>query len=325
MAKKILVKKPGGANNLEYSEFEPLRPKNDEVTIKQGLIGVNFIDTYHRSGLYPLESLPFTPGMEAIGHVIATGKDVLHFKEGDQVCYGNGPIGSYCSERNMKTDSLIKLPENIKANDLAGMILRGLTVWYLVKSLHKLKKDETVLFHAAAGGVGIIFCQWAKKIGARVIGTVGSDAKAEIAKKYGCDSTILYRKENFLEKVMDITNGTGVSVVYDGVGSDTFDDSLLCLKNKGLMVSFGNASGPPPKLDVGSLGAKGSLFVTRPSLFHYTEERKDLEVAFNEIFRLIESGDLKTDTVKKYPLAQASLAHDDLEKRKTVGSVVLEA
>lgn len=323
MARAIVVRETGGPDVMVGTDVQVGTPGAGEVRLRQTAIGVNFIDTYHRSGLYPVPSLPFTPGMEAVGEIEEVGEGVTELKEGDRVCYGNGPMGSYASDRVMPTASLIKVPGALRDEHVAGMMLRGLTVWYLLRSLHDLKAGETVLFHAAAGGVGLIFCQWAKHIGATVIGTVGSEEKAELAKASGCDHTILYKSEDFVAKVNNITDGKKVSVVYDGVGKDTFMGSLDCLQKRGLMVSFGNASGPPPALEIGSLGPKGSLFVTRPTLFDYTGTREQLEQGCKDLFEVVGSGAVKIDVGQSYGLEQAAPAHNDLETRKTTGSTIL--
>jgi NADPH2:quinone reductase len=323
MVKAIVVRKTGGPNELIPTEVDIGKPGPGEVHLRQTAIGVNFIDTYHRSGLYPVAALPFTPGMEAVGKIVDVGEGVTDFKDGDRVCYGNGPMGSYAAERIMPTGSLMKVPGGLKDDHVAGMMLRGLTVWYLLHSLHNLKAGETVLFHAAAGGVGLIFNQWAKHIGATVIGTVGSEEKAVLARESGCDHAILYKDEDFVAKVKEVTDGKGVSVVYDGVGKDTFMGSLDCLQKRGLMVSFGNASGPPPALEIGDLGPKGSLFVTRPTLFHYTSTRPELEQGCTDLFDVVSSGAVKIDVGQSYELDQASHAHADLESRKTTGSTIL--
>jgi NADPH:quinone reductase len=323
MVKAIVVRETGGPNELIPTEVNIGKPGPGEVHLRQTAIGVNFIDTYHRSGLYPVDTLPFTPGMEAVGEIVDVGEGVTDFKDGDRVCYGNGPMGSYAAERIMPTGSLVKVPGALKDDHVAGMILRGLTVWYLLRRLHDLKAGETVLFHAAAGGVGLIFNQWAKHIGATVIGTVGSEEKAVLAHESGCDHVIFYKDEDFVAKVKEVTDGKGVSVVYDGVGKDTFMGSLDCLKKRGLMVSFGNASGPPPALEIGDLGPKGSLFVTRPTLFHYTGTRPELEQGCADLFDVVGSGAVKIDVGQSYRLDQASHAHADLESRMTTGSTIL--
>lgn len=323
MARAIVVQETGGPEVLVATDVQVGKPGPGEVRLRQTAIGVNFIDTYHRSGLYPVPGLPFTPGMEAVGEIDAVGEGVTDLKEGDRVCYGNGPMGSYAAERVMPAATLIKVPPALSDEQVAGMMLRGLTVWYLLRSLHDLKAGETVLFHAAAGGVGLIFCQWAKHIGATVIGTAGSEEKAALAKANGCTHTILYKDEDFVPKVKDITDGKGVSVVYDGVGKDTFMGSLDCLQQRGLMVSFGNASGAPPAIDIGSLGPKGSLFVTRPTLFHYTGTREQLVQGCADLFEVVGNGAVKIEVGQSYGLDQAAHAHGDLETRKTTGSTIL--
>lgn len=323
MARAIVVQETGGPEVLVATDVEVGAPGPGEVKLRQTAIGVNFIDTYHRSGLYPVPGLPVIPGMEAVGEIEAVGEGVTSLKEGDRVCYGNGPMGSYASDRVMPAETLVKVPAALKDEQVAGMMLRGLTAWYLLRSLHDLKAGETVLFHAAAGGVGLIFCQWAKHIGATVIGTAGSEEKAELAKANGCAHTILYKDEDFVAKVKDITDGKGVSVVYDGVGKDTFMGSLDCLQQRGLMVSFGNASGPPPAIDIGSLGPKGSLFVTRPTLFHYTGTRAQLEDGCRDLFEVVGAGAVNIEVGQSYSLDQAAHAHSDLETRKTTGSTIL--
>jgi NADPH2:quinone reductase len=323
MVKAIIVTETGGPEVLIPTDVDVGKPGPGEVRLRQTAIGVNFIDIYHRSGLYPVPGLPFTPGMEAVGEIEAVGDGVTDLKEGQRVCYGTGPIGSYAAERVMPVGSLVKVPEALADDHVAGMMLRGLTVWYLVRSLYDLKAGETVLFHAAAGGVGLIFCQWAKHIGATVIGTVSSQEKADLARANGCDYTVLYKEQNFVDEVKTLTDGKGVSVVYDSVGKDTFMASLDCLQRRGLMVSFGNASGLPPALEVGSLGPKGSLFVTRPSLFHYTGTRPELEQGCKDLFDMVGSGVVKIDVGQSYSLDQAVHAHSDLESRKTTGSTIL--
>lgn len=323
MARAIVIQETGGPEVLVATDVHVGDPGPGEVKLRQTAIGVNFIDTYHRSGLYPVPSLPVTPGMEAVGEIEAVGEGVTDLKEGDRVCYGNGPMGSYASERVMPAATLIKVPASLGDEQVAGMMLRGLTAWYLLRSLHDLKKGETVLFHAAAGGVGLIFCQWAKHIGATVIGTAGSEEKAALAAANGCTHTILYKDEDFVAKVKDITGGKGVSVVYDGVGKDTFAGSLDCLQKRGLMVSFGNASGPPPAIDIGSLGPKGSLFVTRPTLFDYVGTREQLVKGCTDLFEVVGSGAVEIEVGQSYGLEQAAHAHGDLETRKTTGSTIL--
>lgn len=324
MSKAIVLRQNGGPEVLRLEDVTVAAPGPGQVKLRQTAIGVNFIDTYHRSGLYPVPK-PFTPGMEAVGMIEAVGQGVTDLKVGDRVCYGNGPIGGYAEERLIPAASLVKVPAKLKDEHVAGMMLRGLTVWYLVRSLHKLQPGETVLFHAAAGGVGLIFCQWAKAIGATVIGTVGDEAKAKLAIEAGCAHTILYKSEDFVAKVKELTGGKGVSVVYDGVGKDTFFKSLDCLQKRGLMVSFGNASGPPPAIEIGLLSAKGSLFVTRPTLADYTGTRAALEQGSAELFDLVAKGAIEIDVGQTFSLEYAGHAQRDLEARKTTGSTILLA
>lgn len=324
MGRTVVVRDVGGAETMNVETVGVDGPGDGEVLLRQSAMGVNFIDTYHRSGLYPVPGgAPFTPGMEAVGTIEAAGPNAGGLKVGDRVCYGTGPIGGYAEERIMPAATLVRVPESLKDEQVAGMMLRGLTVWYLIRRLHKLKAGETVLFHAAAGGVGLIFCQWARHIGATVIGTVGSTEKAALAEDNGCHHTILYKDVRFVDAVKTITGGAGVSVVYDGVGKDTFFDSLDCMTRRGLMVSFGNASGPPPPLEVGLLGQRGSLFVTRPTLFDYTGTRSELEEATSELFALVASGSINIDVGQKYSLENAAAAHTALESRKTTGSTIL--
>ena len=322
MSKAIVIRANGGPEVMQLENVSVGAPGPGQVKLKQTAIGVNFIDTYHRSGLYKVPA-PFTPGMEAVGMVDAVGADVGDLKVGDRVCYGNGPIGGYAAERLIPAASVVKVPAKLKDEHVAGMMLRGLTVWYLVRALHDLKAGETVLFHAAAGGVGLIFCQWARAIGATVIGTVGDAAKAKLATEAGCTHVIQYKTEDFPARVKDITGGKGVSVVYDGVGKDTFHKSLDCLAPRGLMVSFGNASGPPPPLEIALLSAKGSLFITRPTLGSYVGKREDMVRATGELFDMVIKGDIKIDIGQSYTLEYAAHAHRDLESRKTTGSTIL--
>ncbi|MBL8645240.1 MAG: quinone oxidoreductase [Rhodospirillaceae bacterium] len=322
MVKAIVVRENGGPEVLKLEDITVGEPGAGEIKLRQTIAGVNFIDTYHRSGLYKLP-MPFTPGLEGVGVVEKLGGGVTDLKVGDRVCYANGPIGGYAEERIIPAVSVVKIPAGLKDDDVGGNMLRGLTVWYLLRSLHEIKPGETVLFHAAAGGVGLIFCQWAKALGATVIGTVGSKEKAELARKNGCDYTILYNEQDFVAEVKTITCGKGVPVVYDGVGKDTFFKSLDCLSPRGLMVSFGNASGPPPALEVGLLAGKGSLFVTRPTLAHYVGQRAEYERACNDFFAALMHGSIKLGVAQSYSLEQAAHAHKDLQARKTTGSTLL--
>ncbi|MSQ85391.1 MAG: quinone oxidoreductase [Alphaproteobacteria bacterium] len=322
MTKAIVCHETGGAEVLKFENVTVGEPGPGEIKIHQTVIGVNFIDTYHRSGLYKLTS-PFTPGLEGVGLIESVGAGVRDLKVGERVCYGNGPIGGYAEVRLIPATSVVKVPAGLKDEQIGGSLLRGLTAWYLLRSLRVLKAGETVLFHAAAGGVGLIFCQWAKALGATVIGTAGSKEKAALARANGCAHTILYKDEDFVAQVKALTGGNGVSVVYDGVGKDTFFKSLDCLALRGLMVSFGNASGPPPAIEVGSLGPKGSLFITRPTLGHYVGVRADYERACKELFDVVLSGAVKLEVGQSFGLEQAAHAHNDLESRRTTGSTTL--
>ena len=322
MSKAIVCRETGGPEVMRLEDVTVPAPGEGQIKIRQTVAGVNFIDTYHRSGLYALPK-PFTPGMEGVGIIDSVGPGVTDLKPGDRVCYGNGPIGGYAEERLIPAASVVKVPAKIVDEQIGGSMLRGLTVWYLLRSLHTLKAGETVLFHAAAGGVGLIFCQWARALGATVIGTVGNADKAKLAQQAGCAHTILYKEDDFVAKVKSITDGKGVSVVYDGVGKDTFFKSLDCLALRGLMVSFGNASGPPPAIEVGALAPRGSLFVTRPTLGHYVGTRPEMERACQEFFDMILSGAVKLDVGQSFSLEQAGHAHNDLQSRRTTGSTIL--
>ncbi len=326
MVKAIVVRQTGGPEVLHFEDIKLAPPGPGEIHISQSAVGVNFIDTYHRSGAYPVKPGPagyFIPGMEGVGRVEALGAGVTDLKVGDRVCYGNGPMGGYAEERVIPAASVVKCPPQIGDEQVAGMMLRGLTVWYLVRVLHALKPSDTVLIHAAAGGIGLIFCQWARHIGATVIGTVGSAEKAKAAEDAGCTHTILYRTENWIAKVRELTGGKGVAVAYDGVGKDTLLGSLDCLAKRGLAVSFGNASGAPPAVDPGLLAAKGSVFLTRPRLIDYVGAREDYTRGCAELFDVVTKGVVKIDVGNTYALAQAAHAHGDLESRATSGSTVL--
>ncbi|WP_375593721.1 quinone oxidoreductase [Algihabitans albus] len=322
MTHAIRIEETGGPEVLRWVQMEVGAPGEGEVRLAQTAVGLNYIDVYHRSGLYPME-LPSGIGLEAAARVEAVGSGVTDLKEGDRVAYAAPPIGAYAEARLMPAHRLVKLPDEIDDRLAAAMMLQGMTVQYLIRRTHQVKAGDTVLFHAAAGGVGLIACQWLKALGATVIGTVGSDAKAELAKAHGCDHAIVYTRENFVERVKEITGGEGVPVVYDSVGRDTWEGSLDCLAQFGLMVSFGNASGPVPPVNLGVLSAKGSLFVTRPTLMNYTAKRSDLVASANELFEVVRSGAVKIEVNQTYPLAEAVQAHRDLEARKTTGSTVL--
>ena len=323
MTKAIRVHKPGGPDTMVWEDLEAGEPGPGQVRVKHTAVGLNYIDVYHRTGLYPLE-YPTGIGMEAAGLVEAVGDGVNDLKKGNRVAYAAGPPGSYAESRIIAADRLVKLPADIDERQAAAMMLQGMTVQYLIRRTHRVGKGETVLFHAAAGGVGLIACQWLKHLGATVIGTVGSEEKAEIARAHGCTHTINYRSEDFVERVKEITEGKGVPVVYDSVGKDTFEGSLQCLAPLGLMVSFGNASGPVPPFELGRLAQMGSLFITRPTLMSYTAKREDLLGAANELFEVVLSDAVKIEVSQTYPLAEAAQAHKDLEARKTTGSTVFE-
>jgi NADPH:quinone reductase len=322
MTHAFRIHQQGGPEVLNWEQVDVPAPAAGEATIRHHAVGLNYIDVYHRSGLYPL-ALPSGIGIEGAGVVAAVGTGVSEVKVGDRVAYAGGPLGAYAEVRNIPAHRLLRLPDGIAFATAAAMMLQGLTVAYLLRRTYRVQPGDAVLIQAAAGGVGLIACQWAKALGATVIGTVGSAAKGELAKAHGCDHVINYSNEDFTRRVRDITGGEGVAVVYDGVGKDTFAGSLDCLRPMGMMVSFGNASGPVPPLDLGLLSQKGSLFVTRPSLMHYTARRADLEALGAELFPVVESGQLKIEINQTYPLAEAAQAHRDLEGRKTTGSTIL--
>lgn len=321
MSHAIRIHQPGGPEEMHWEEISVGEPGPGEVRLKQTAVGLNYIDCYHRSGLYPLE-MPAGIGMEAAGTVEAVGSGVSDLATGDRVAYASPPPGSYAEVRNMAADRVVKLPDSIADETAAAMMLQGMTVQYLIRRTHKVQAGEAVLFHAAAGGVGLIACQWLKQLGATVIGTVGSDEKAELAKAHGCDHTIVYTRENFVDRVREITDGAGVPVVYDSVGADTYPGSLDCLAPLGMMVSFGNASGPIRGFDPGLLAAKGSLFFTRPTLMTYTTKREDLVASAEDLFAAVEKG-VKIEIHQRYPLKDAAQSHRDLEARKTTGSTIL--
>ena len=321
MAKAVRFHKTGGPEVLVYEDVEVGDPGAGQARIRNTAVGLNFIDTYHRSGLYPLP-LPSGLGLEAAGVVEALGAGVTHVKVGDRVGYAGGPPGAYSQVRVMPAEKLVKVPEGIDDKQVAAMMIKGLTVQYLIRRVYRVEKGETVLFHAAAGGVGLIACQWLKALGATVIGTVGSDEKAKIAKAHGCDHTIVYTRENFVDRVADITGGAKVPVVFDSVGKDTFAGSLDCLKPRGLLAVFGNGSGPVTGVDINTL-SRGSFYVTRPTLMTYTANRKDLEAGAQELFDVVKTGKVKIEINQTYKLQDAAQAHRDLESRKTTGSTVL--
>jgi NADPH2:quinone reductase len=315
----ILFDAPGDASVLRYVPVDIGEPGQGEVLVRHTAIGVNFIDTYHRSGLYQV-ALPSGLGLEAAGVVEAVGPGVTEFKPGDRVAYGNGPIGAYSTHRVIAANKIVPVPRGVPDEVAAGTLLRGMTAQYLLKRTFKVEAGMTVLIHAAAGGVGQIACQWAKALGARVIGTVGSEEKAASARAW-CDHVLYY--DNFAREVRDLTNGQGVPVVYDGVGAATFNGSLDSLALRGLLVSFGNASGPVPDFSPILLSQKGSLYLTRPTLAHYTATREEMLATAADYFAVIESGQVHAEVNQRYPLAEAAQAHRDMEARRTVGSTVL--
>jgi NADPH:quinone reductase len=322
MAKAIRIHKHGGPEVLQYEDVTVGEPGAGQARIRQTAIGLNFIDTYHRSGLYQLQ-MPSGIGSEGAGVVEAVGQGVTWVKAGDRVAYAGGPPGAYADVRLVPADRLVKLPEGISDQTAAAMMLKGLTTQYLIRSTYRVQPGQTVLFHAAAGGVGLIACQWLKALGVSVIGTIGSEEKAKLAKAHGCEHTIIYTKENFAERVSQITGGKKVPAVYDSVGKDTFMGSLDCLQPRGMLVVFGNGSGPVAAFDLNLLAAKGSLYVTRPTLATYTAKREDLEAMAAELFDVVKSGKVKIEVNQTYALKDAAQAHRDLAGRKTTGSTVL--
>lgn len=321
---RVTVDQCGGPEVMSVRDVTLTDPVEGEVRLKHHAIGLNYIDTYFRSGLYPSPvGLPFSPGLEASGEILALGPNVNEFKVGDRVAYGTGPLGAYCDERNIPAAKLIPIPKDVEYEIAAAMMLKGMTVQYLLRQTFPVQAGQTVLFHAAAGGVGLIFCQWAKHIGARVIGTVGSDEKGELAKSFGCDHIINYNKVDFTKSVRELTDGKGVPVVFDGVGQKTFQGSLDCLQPRGMMISFGNASGSVESFDLGVLSTKGSLYLTRPTLMTYTATREQLLECAGEVMGMIANKHLKIDIRQRYALSDAVQAHKDLEGRKTTGATVL--
>ena len=321
MTKAVRFHRTGGPEVLQLDEVEVGQPGPGQARVRHTAIGVNFVDTYQRSGLYPMQ-LPAVAGNEGAGVVEAVGPGVKDLKKGDRIAYTGLP-GSYCEERIVPADRMVKVPKGISDEQAASMMLKGMTVHYLIFTTYKVKKGDTVLWHAAAGGVGLIACQWLKKLGATTIGTVGSDDKAKLAKAHGCHHVINYSRENFVERVKEITKGKKLPVVYDAVGKSTWDGSLDCLQPRGLMVSFGNASGAVPPVNLGILSTKGSLYVTRPTLATHIASRADLVKRSKDLFDVVKSGKVKIETTARYKLADAQAAHRDLEGRKTTGSVVL--
>ncbi|WP_133650633.1 quinone oxidoreductase family protein [Paraburkholderia flava] len=322
MAKAIRFDRTGGPEVMKWIDVEVGDPADGEIRVKQHAVGLNFIDVYFRTGLYPLP-LPGGLGMEAAGEVTAVGGGVSGLKVGDRIAYVARPPGAYAQERVLPAKDVVKLPDGVSYEQAASAMLQGLTVQYLLRRTYQVKAGDTILIQAAAGGVGLLACQWAKALGATVIGTVGSDEKAEIAKAHGCDYPIVYTRDNFTKRVREITNGAGVPVVYDSIGKDTFTASLDCLAPLGLFVSFGNASGPLPLIDSSEFAGRGSLFFTRPTLFSYIAKRSDYDAMSAELFEMISSGKVKTSINQRYALADVGQAHIDLEARRTTGSTVL--
>ncbi len=322
MVKTVRVHAYGGPEALVYEDVDPGAPGPSQARIRQTAVGLNYIDTYHRTGLYKLPSLPHALGVEGAGVVEAVGDGVTNVKPGDRICYGS-ILGAYAEERIVPADRLLALPEGINDDIAAGIMLKGMTARYLLRVTYRVQKGDTVLIHAAAGGVGLIACQWAKHLGATVIGTVGSDEKAALAKAHGCDHPVIYTRESFVDKVKEVTGGKGVPVVYDSVGKDTWEGSLDCLAVRGMMVSFGNASGPVAPFSILALSQKGSLFLTRPTLAHYITTRADYEETANDLFGVVKSGAVKIEVNQRYDLKDVAQAHRDLESRKTTGSTIL--
>jgi len=320
MSHAIRIHEAGGPEVLKWEEVDVGDPGPGQVRIRQEAAGLNYIDVYHRTGLYPQE-LPFTPGVEGAGIVEAVGERVTNVKQGDRVAYA-GPIGGYAEERLIDADRLVKLPNNISCEQAAGMMLQGMTARMLLRSVYRVNDGDTILVHAAAGGVGLILCQWAAALGATVIGTVSTEEKAELARANGCAHPILYTSQDFVAEVGRIINGAKLPVVYDSVGRDTFMKSLDCLRPRGLMVSFGNASGTPDPMPPNILAQKGSLYLTRPTLYHYIATRPELEESASELFDVVASGKVKIEIKQRFPLKDAAEAHRQLEARKTTGSTI---
>jgi NADPH2:quinone reductase len=321
MPHAIRFHRTGGPEVLVWEEVEVGKPGPGEARVRHTAIGLNFVDIYVRSGLYPVQP-PSGLGTEAAGIVEEVGPGVTEVKPGDRVAYAGGPLGAYSEMRIMPADRLVVLPEGISDQQAAAMMLKGLTAQYLIRQVHKVEKGETILFHAAAGGVGLIACQWAKSLGATVIGTVGSEEKAKVAKAHGCDYPIIYTREDFVARVAEITRGEKLPVVYDSVGKDTFMKSLDCLRPRGLMVSFGQSSGPIGPIDLNIFAQKGSLFFTRPTLNTYAAKRADLLAIAKDLFGVVLSGAVKIEIGRTYKLQDAAQAHRDLAARKTIGSTI---
>lgn len=322
MTKAIRFHQTGGPDVLSWDDVDVADPGPGEIRVRHTVIGLNYIDTYHRSGLYPLP-LPSGVGMEGAGVIEAVGSGVSDLAEGDRVAYAAGPPGSYAEARNIEAAKVVKVPDGVDDKTAAAMMLKGLTAQYLIRQIHKVQSGDTILIHAAAGGVGLIVCQWAKSLGATVIGTVGSDAKAELARANGCDHPIIYTRDDFVAKVNEITGGAKLPVVYDSIGADTFAGSLDCLRPRGIMVSFGQASGPIPPVDLGIFAQKGSLYFTRPTLFNYADTPEQLRAMSEDLFSVVASGAVKISIDQTFALSDARAAHEALEGRRTTGSTIL--
>jgi NADPH:quinone reductase len=323
MTRAVRIHRPGGPEELRLDDVPLDEPRSGEALVRHTAIGVNYIDVYHRTGLYPLPALPHTLGVEAAGVVEAIGPGVEDVQPGQRVAYVASVPGSYAEARLVKADRLVALPDAISDEAAAAMMLKGMTVEFLIRRAYPVKSGQTVLLHAAAGGVGLIACQWLQELGVTVIGTVGSEAKAELARAHGCRHPIVYTRENFVERVRELTSGKGVPVVYDSVGKSTFNGSLDCLAPRGMMVVFGNASGKPDPLDVGVLAQKGSLFLTRPTLFSYIASRAELVASAGALFDVVKNGRIAIRTAQRWPLAETAAAHRALETRATTGSSLL--
>jgi len=322
MARIVTIEKTGGPEVLQIKNVKLGKTGQDEVLIEHKAIGLNYIDTYHRSGLYPLQ-LPSGIGAEASGIIKEVGSQVKDFNVGDRVCYAGIPLGAYSSERNYPTKNLVKIPKEIDFDIAATLMTKGLTTFYLLHKTYPVSSNETILFHAAAGGVGQIFCQWAKSLGCKVIGTVSTDDKINIAKKNGCDFVINYSKEDFVKRVLEITKGKGVPVVYDGVGKNTFNGSIECLKIRGMMISFGNASGPVLNIDVAKMIQPKGIYFTRPAMGQYLGTRDEIAEGSEKLFKKITSGQIRVKIFKKYKLEDVAQAHKDLEARKIIGPAII--
>ena len=318
----VKIKKAGGPEILELEDISLRKPVKDEVLIEHVAIGLNYIDTYHRSGLYPL-IFPSGLGMEASGIIKDIGPDVSNFSVGDKVAYASVPLGAYSTHRIFKSKTLVKVPDDIDLTLAATLMTKGLTTYYLLHKTYPVSEGQTILFHAAAGGVGQIFCQWAKSLGCRVIGTVGNDEKIDLAKKNGCDEVINYSKEDFSKRVMELTDNKGIPVVYDGVGKSTFEKSIKCLETRGMMISFGNASGALDPINVPKTLQPKGLFFVRPSMGQYLHSREELDEASKMLFEKISSGKIKVEIYKKYKLDDIKQAHIDIESRKIIGPAVI--